>query len=186
MGARAVLVPEEYLPSEKASQRLGKSERSLQRLAKVGVLRYRIDGKKRLYHAGDLDKIISEGIKTSREEPKPPNQVATVASRPPTNWAGWSPTAPQPLALTWDEKFLDRLNEIAKMFAPKQNEPPADQIERVPIDKKLWLSLDEAAAYSGLARADLLQLCQMETPPFVVRKSGGWKIRRASLEAFTG
>jgi len=63
---------------------------------------------------------------------------------------------------------------------------------------KLWLSLDEAVEYSGLAKSDLLFVCResfraqekcYEQPlpgTLVVRKSRGWKIQRASLEAFQG
>jgi excisionase family DNA binding protein len=55
---------------------------------------------------------------------------------------------------------------------------------RVGVTEKLWLSLDEAAAYSGLSKADLYRLVQ--DGKLQGRKSPGWKIRRASLEAFEG
>jgi len=69
------------------------------------------------------------------------------------------------------------------------------QIVQIP---KLWLSLQEAAEYSGLTKSDLLFVCresfraqekcaaQPLPGTLVVRKSGGWKIQRASLEAFAG
>jgi hypothetical protein len=49
---------------------------------------------------------------------------------------------------------------------------------------KLWLTIEEAQSYSGLCRKDLLRLCR--DGKLEARKSPGWRIRRASLEAFAG
>lgn len=89
----------------------------------------------------------------------------------PASAAGKEITIRRPAPKTW-EGALERIATIMAV--------PAS----VAIGVKLWLSLDEAAAYSGLARADLLKLCQEEK--LIARKSGGWKIQRKSLEEFEG
>ena len=60
-----------------------------------------------------------------------------------------------------------------------------DRKDKISVREKLWLSLEESAEYSGLARGDLLRLCR-EGEKLTVRKSGGWRIQRASLEAYNG
>lgn len=52
------------------------------------------------------------------------------------------------------------------------------------LREKLWLTLEEGVAYSGLAKSDLRGLCRNGT--LTARKSGGWKILRKSLEGFDG
>src|ERR1700759_4757037 len=68
------------------------------------------------------------------------------------------PEAPNPLAeLTSDELFLDALRE---MRAPKLLPPPetARPEPAVPLHLKLWLTLEEAAVYSGISRARLREM----------------------------
>ncbi len=55
-----------------------------------------------------------------------------------------------------------------------------------PPQPKLWLSLEEAAAYSGLEARTLKRLCEEGKLVGIKEWRSGWKIRRASLEAFAG
>jgi hypothetical protein len=149
-----VMGREEWLTPEKVMKEIGKSERSVQRLAAAGHLRWKLESGKRVYHADDLTRIKEEGIPARRVEP----ETRVLA-----------PRVSAPLAL------VSVAREVARIFASPR---PVD------ITQKLWLSLEEAAYYSGLAKRDLLTLCQ--AGKIVSRKSAGWKIRRASLEAFKG
>ena len=157
-GKRAVVLAREWLPLEYALRSLGKSERSLQRLAAAGQVRWHFEGgtRRRLYHAGDLERVKEEGIPAGREEPQrvtaPRGAVAALAD-PETRG------------------FLENL--VARVTAP-----------RIGIAQKLWLSLEEAQAYSGLSRTRLLALCRAGR--LVAMRDRGWRIRRASLEAFAG
>lgn len=56
--------------------------------------------------------------------------------------------------------------------------------ERARAESRLWLSLDEAAAYSGLERATLRRAIEEEKLTAI--KGRAWSIRRASLEAYAG
>jgi hypothetical protein len=162
----------EWLPLSEALELLGVSGRTLDGMTQRDEIRSTLEprpGRKpeRMYRAGDVERVARE----RREgEYKPQsgnsrNALSAVSAGLP---------ARTEVALAVPDKlsaFFDRLLQFQAESA---------------VSKKLWLSLDEAAAYSGLARADLLELCRQEEPPFDVRKSGGWKIRRASLEEYAG
>ena len=58
------------------------------------------------------------------------------------------------------------------------------QKDTVEIHRKIWLTLEEAQAYSGRSRAWLLRLCRYGE--LIAEKDRGWKIRRGSLEQYNG
>lgn len=72
--AKMTVLKSEWITGEEAAEQLGyDSVRSIQRLAKdPGVLRFKQEGKSRLYHAGDVERVKEAGIKTERDEPTQP------------------------------------------------------------------------------------------------------------------
>ena len=51
---------------------------------------------------------------------------------------------------------------------------------RVPLSQKIYLTLNEAVAYTGLTRAMLLRA--IKSGQLKAIKDGGWKIRRTRLD----
>jgi hypothetical protein len=175
-------VPAGYLPRREALAALGISDATLDRLVKQGELRSRLApraGRKpeRVYLAEDVEKRKREG--EERRRARPPSAIA-VSSRGGRD----GPFVP----------FDGTLTIRAMQTALRALETRPLSRPQVELKDKLWLSLDEAVAYSGLAKADLLFVCQeslqaqerTEREQLIVRKSGGWKILRRSLEAFEG
>jgi excisionase family DNA binding protein len=76
--------------------------------------------------------------------------------------------------------------ELVLVLRELVNERQAERAERerARTESRLWLSLDEAAAYSGLGRLVLRRA--IEDQKLTALKAGAWRIRRASLEAFAG
>jgi helix-turn-helix protein len=157
---KLTLLSNEWLTVEEASRAMGKSARTVERLAESGAIETKfqpVAGRKpvRLFRAGDV-----EQPKKVEKKPKPAH--ALVIEHQP------KPVPPPAQQLT--------LPALAEMLFALRSE--------VPLTEKLWLSLEEAQALSGLARNDLLRLCQEKK--LTARKSGGWRILRRSLEAFEG
>lgn len=55
----------------------------------------------------------------------------------------------------------------------------------VPIWKKKWLTLEEAAAYSGIGRNKIRELSQQKNCPFAILLGGKLYIIREKLDDFT-
>jgi hypothetical protein len=169
----------EWLPLSDATRALGKSQTTIERLVAAEELRSKLEprpGRKpeRVYHAGDIERLMN-------------NPTLSHATQQKT------------MALALPDTLSDSLRRLLDVIAQQAAERKAEadrkaESERKPsvsISEKLWLTLGEAADYSGLARADLLKLCRTAdpnslAPSLTVRKSGGWKILRKSLEAFEG
>lgn len=155
-------------PTEaEAAQILGTSVKTITRYGAKGLIEIRKrprEGKRpeNVCNPRDVEKL------------KPAAHVMPAASQalvPAVRETALAPLVPE---------FVSFIRTISTAIATMRTDVQNGTIE------KLWLNLDEAAAYSGLAKRDLLELCRMEDPPIDVRKSGGWKIRRASLERFEG
>jgi hypothetical protein len=145
---------------EQAAEQLQTSVRTLWRYKKEGA----IQTKKRP-RAGKKPENVCRPADIARLMP---SDVQVMAGGP----ASKQITIRRPAPKTWE----GALERIATMMTA--------QTASVAIGVKLWLSLDEAAEYSGLARTDLLLLCKQGK--LTARKSGGWKIQRKSLEEFEG
>jgi hypothetical protein len=168
---QAVALASGWLATEEVMRELGKARRTIQELAQQGRLKWRWSEREgmrpeRVYRAEDV-----ELLKSSARPKAQPRQRPKALPAP----------AEATLALSADA--TDYLKRILERWS---NAPPqlALPLPPVPLTEKLWLNLDEASEYSGLARADLERLCRNGT--LVARKSGGWKILRKSLEAFEG
>ena len=57
--------------------------------------------------------------------------------------------------------------------------------KEIPIWEKKWLTLEEAAAYSGIGRNKLRELSQQKNCPFAVWLGGKLYIIREKLDDFT-
>lgn len=148
---------------DEAAVQLGISVRTIWRYAELKAIQLKKRkraGKKpeNVCNPRDLEKLMPSDVHVM------PAEAETKALTIRRNTAGG--------AKPW-EGALERIATILT----KQN-------DTVAVSQKLWLTLDEAAEYSGLARADLLTLCREEK--LTARKSGGWKIQRKSLEEFEG
>ena len=67
------------------------------------------------------------------------------------------------------------LDLLAQMFTDRSAAAP-----RVPLERKIFLTLIEASEYSGMPRAWILQKIKADELPAL--KSRGWRIRRADIE----
>lgn len=153
--------PESWPTIEEAAAQLGTSVRTIWRYAKEGAIqtkKRKRDGKKpeNVCNPRDVERLMPAEVHVM-----PPSGEAIMLRR-----------QAKPGAKPWE----GALEVIATILTGQRD---ADRIAG-----KLWLTLDEATDYSGLCRADLLTLCQHGK--IGSRKSGGWKIRRASLDDFSG
>jgi hypothetical protein len=153
----------EWLTVEEAAAALERSERSVQRLAQSGEVQFKVHEGRRLYRAADLHRAKSEGVPAARVD------------------------GPIPIADQAPGKQLvlpSRILGITRKIATEVSAQLIAARQAVTAKERLWLSLDEAHDLSGLAKSDLAVLAR--EGKIVARKSGGWKFRRASLEAFEG
>lgn len=156
---KATLLPSEWLTLEEAVRILGKSAKTLERLVRSGALASKLEPR-----AGRKAERLYEaaGVQKLKQEPPPRAAPQALTVRPKAE-----------TALAVPQDFLrDALGQFV------------NHRDRVGIREKLWLSIEEAGLYSGLCRNHLLRLCREEK--LVAVKSPGWRIRRASLEAFAG
>ena len=88
---------------------------------------------------------------------------------------------PFPVEAVKEEKALARApsQDGAKLFAQLL----ADRLgspQAVPLERKLFLSLEEASEYTGMPKGWLRRQIKSGELPAIL--SGGWRIRRADLE----
>lgn len=57
--------------------------------------------------------------------------------------------------------------------------------KKIPIWEKKWLTLEEAAAYSGIGRNKIRELSQQKNCPFAIWLGGKVYIIREKLDDFT-
>lgn len=171
-----VTIPSGYMPLPMVLNELGKGAKTVERLVKGGELRSKWvprPGMKpeRVYSAEDLMKL-KEAHAKRRER-----TALAIPIRPPQQT--------DRLALVMKE-FMERINMRVDRLQLQATEAAVAAAEPAPvrITEKLWLSLKEAIAYSGLAGADLIQ--QAKDGKITSRKSAGWRFLRRSLEAFEG
>lgn len=171
-------IPDGYLTREQVMQRLEISETGVERRTRTGEIESKLfpcPGRRhiRYYREESVERL--KALTERKRAERPPS-----AQRPFPRALG---AGPAELALALPDKSVALLNQLIEIWKA----PPAAKIL---VTEKLWLTLDEAVEYSGLARGDLLKLCQTsrerdDGAPLLVRKSGGWKISRRSLERFS-
>jgi excisionase family DNA binding protein len=164
-GASPVSVlTKEWLTLPEATQHLGKSEKSIERLLKAQELRSRLENREgrkpqRLYHAGDLERIKHEAIPASAVEP-------TRALAP-----------AKPLEIAIGTNTVTTIHDVMTKWL--------DRGATIGMRERFWLTLAEAAEVSGIPRTYVKRLCE-EGKIVSVRFGRAWRVRRASLEAFEG
>lgn len=185
-----LVIPAGYLGLATVMRDLGKSKATVDRLVAAGALGSTLVERKgrkdeRVYLAEDVARLKREAEQRAAAKP-PPSEVAVRKN----GATGMVSILPELVGLLRELASSQRKLALPE---PEQKPPPT-----VPVTQKLWLTLDEAVEYSGLARADLVNLCKLavlasqegldphSAQRIVVRKSNGWKILRRSLEAFEG
>lgn len=166
----------EWLTLKETIEALEKSSTTVERLVASQRLRSKLEprpGRKaeRVYHAGDVERL-----KRAEEEGR--RQPALVLPKAPP-----VPAVPAPLALAPETRDLAR-ELMERLAGPRP----------VALTEKLWLNLDEAAEYSGLARTFLRDSCvepeHYKEGENLIGIRGGphnaLRIQRKSLEAFQG
>ena len=156
------VLPEGWLDLTETMKRLGKSQSTVDRLVasrEIATKLRPIPGRKpmRLYRQSDIEKLAEEA--TRREMRSALRHRAPQLNAP----------------------------ESARPLLPGTIAPDGKFIERVSILQKLWLTLEEAAAYSGLAES-YLERAIREGKLRAVKGGahGAWAIRRENLEGFEG
>lgn len=152
----------EWVSLPEAAKTLQKSEKTIERLVKAGSIESKLEprpGRKseRLYRAADIERLAQNG------------HGSTAVARVPQSAVPAKMAAVQ-LAPEIMDKFRHVVIDGMSAYA-----------SQVPTHLKLWLSLAEAREYSGLSKPTLLQA--IRNGKVTAQKSGGWKIKRASLEA---
>jgi hypothetical protein len=169
MKAELEVVPAGWLSMREASQQLARSERTIERLVREGKLRSKIEPR-----SGRVPERVveAEGVRTLKKEL---DERATRTEAQPQR----AIAAPG----------NNGLGELARRVALLPG-VPAVPVAPILVDGKLyavWLSLEEAAAFSGLSKSFLLgsvltgKLAAVKGGPH-----GSWRIRRTSLEGFAG
>ena len=153
----------DWLSKATAAQILGCSEKTIERLAtqkKIQKVMLRIPGRRStpVYHPGDVETLRSA---SARLEPFP---VASPAA-PRGKAAALVPAGPS--GRSAGDMFLQLLTS----GIPRPSIGPRH---------KLFLTLKEAAEYSGMSRGWLLS--KIKDGELAAIKVGGWKIRRSDLE----
>ena len=162
------VLADEWLSVEEAMRQLQKSERSLQRLAVAGHLRFETEAgtRRRRYHAGDVARVKEEGTPAARVEALAPAERAPVQER-------------MQRLLGLLEGMSERLQGQALL------EGPAECVASVPLSEKLWLTAEEAQAF-GLGAAFVKRLA-LEGKLVGVKGGphGSWVFSRESLRLYS-
>jgi excisionase family DNA binding protein len=164
--AHPTVLSDEWLSVQETISALGVSLRTVQKLAKNQQLRFKRQprpglGPERVYHAGDVDRLRQE---RPAVEKKPASPGRTVAVRPKAAVAlRHPPVEIEAARLAWER-------ERWKLES---------------VREKLWLSPREIAKGWGLPSGSVIELC--ESGRLVGLRCGKtWRIRRDTLETFTG
>ncbi len=162
-----------WLPKARAAHQIGVTTKTVEQLAKAGKLRQvlwrRPSGGALLavYHPDDVERVALE---------RPGRRTGAVIVDPASNGNGHG-----------------KSTAIKVLHAYPPAAPPADELGRWLIttaaqgvasqktSQKLYLTLAEASAYSGLSEAYLRRQCQSGWPGAL--KDRGWKLRRTDVEA---
>lgn len=164
-GAKAQVLTKdwkEWMTLDEAKRFLGKSEKSVQRLKRAGHLHSKNESREgraqRVYSGADLQRIKAEAIPASAIAPETSMAIAKVQA---------------PVELAIPSATVTTLRDLVTEW-------------RGPVER-LWLSLEEAVAVSGLREGFLLTaISQSKIAALKAGFGGAWRINRASLEEFRG
>lgn len=171
----------DWLPITDAAARIGCSTRTVERLGRARKLEQRLRRQVgspavAVYNPDDVARVAAE------RQPAAPAFVLPAVQTP-TNGNGngrahavGTGVARRPAADDAQQQFF------AYLLHTLQSPPSPPVAESVA--ETSWVTLAEAAALTGLPAADLRRYC--ESRELKARKTGrgGWRIHRATLEAF--
>lgn len=166
MSAPAVILKPEYLTVDETCQRLQLSPRTLEKWVKDKRIQSKLeprDGRKpeRVYSRPDVERIQKEREARAERQPETRELVK----------------APTPLSLVVPAELKEAAREIVREWASEVRAA----LPEVSIKDKLWLTWEEAVAYSGLPYGSLRKLAQERN--ILARKYGrSWRVNRESLE----
>jgi len=168
-GTAAVALEEGWLSIQETCARLGKAPKTVESMVTYNQISSKTvprAGRKpeRVYEARDVQRLLDEADERAKR----------VRPRPQALALGGTPK-PTMLSLAPEDRAIAR--DIVAQFKP----PPA------PPRLLPWITVAEAAAWSGLSEGYLLR--RVEDKQIVGRKGGdhgSWRILRASLDEFTG
>ena len=158
-----------WLTKQQAAEAIGVSTKTIEQLAKDKKLqqaywkRPETGAKVSVYHPADVERLRKE-----RSPDAPPFVLQPSAEEKPT-----SITA---LAVPSMEGFFQAIAAAAA----GGSENSQNRLE-VRIAERLYLTIPEAASFSGLPQAHLRRLMK-EGKLEALRTGGGWRIRRSNLE----
>lgn len=178
MSAKATVLSSEWLTTEETMRALGKSRRTVQKLAQRKKLSWKLQsqtGRKpeRVYAFADIENLRKEVMD---EEER--SQAISVRPRSAEAYA----VGQQALALT--RELIERFFTQREIELKAEQERQIEQRAKAIREARLWLTLEEAAAFSNLPR-ETLRLLAIEGK-INAMKVGGWRIQRRSLEEFAG
>ena len=184
----------EWISTAETAKALGKSQRTIQKMAKEGFLKWKLAGlreqpRQRVYSAKDVERIAAGAVpRPPRSETNTPALVRTAR-----------PSAPdamsiliQMLAGQHAEKDAEREREKNLLAEQRQRwevelKRQDEAQQRLDEEKKRklelerpWLTIEHAMELSGLTKKQLVELAKSHT--IVALQQGGWRINRASLE----
>ena len=154
----------EWLTLGETIATLEKSASTIERAVAAGRIRSKLEprpGRKpeRMYNAGDLERIKDAEQERNLRFPAPYKKPEPKSAA---------------MLMGLQPEMISSLRDVMMEW---RNAP-------IPVTVKLWLTIEEAAAYSGRSRSRLLQWCR--EGKVTAERDGGWRIHRASLEASAG
>lgn len=170
------VTPVEWLSADDAAKRLKRSKRRVNELAAGGRIERRyVDqggryGKQPEFAAGSIERYLTERESSERGEwSEPPTSPRSLPA----------PEKPKADVLGAVREAVEAFRQVELVRASYQRpEPPAEPVP--------WLSIDAAAAASGLPASYLLSLIKAEKLPALdvgPRPGGKWRIHRSDLKA---
>ncbi len=163
--AAPTILDSDWLTLAETKDRLKASQSTVERRVEAGALKTKFSprpGRKpeKLYRRADVERLEKEEEAGNSRSPSP----VVAMRKPPTSELALSPTT------------FSAIGDLMKQWGTQ-----------LPLREKLWLSLAEAAAYSGLGEGYLMGL--LETGKVHAVKGGPhgqWRIGRVSLDGYTG
>lgn len=171
---------ESWLTKQQAAQVLGVAEKTIDRMAKAGELHKEILKRPRqapivVFHPGDVNR--AKAAREAQQSPAPfvmsekeSGLSADVSGRPVSDVSRSMSEVSVPWSDSWIRDMSTRLSNLSKIF-------PAEPTN-------LWLTLQEAADYSGLPAAVLVDFINSGRLPALDigrRRGGHWRIRKVDL-----
>lgn len=174
------ILPAQWITIAEATKLLGRSYKTVERLVSAGHIKTMVEpraGRKpeRLYDSQDVSRLAERAM------PRANGSVAASEGAPPDSLAIRKRPAPPSLPLEVLQPVVERMAGAMEQTAAAMTRA----FDQKPEPAKLWLSLEEAAAYTGLSKSDLKR-ARLEGKVTALRSGRGWRYRRVSLDDFAG